>query len=72
VQERLARGQVDGDVPPGADTGALAAYVMSVQYGLSLQARDGATREVLDSVVDCVLAGWDGMVADRVAAAGTG
>jgi AcrR family transcriptional regulator len=72
VQERLARGQADGDVPPGADAGALAAYVMSVQYGLSLQARDGAGREQLDVVVDCVLAGWGGVVAARVAAAGTG
>jgi AcrR family transcriptional regulator len=72
VEERLARGQAEGDVPPGADTGALAAYVMSVQYGLSLQARDGVTREQLDAVVDCVLAGWDATVAARVAAAGTG
>ena len=72
VEERLVRGQAEGDVPPGADTGALAAYVMSVQYGLSLQARDGATREQLGAVVDCVLAGWEATVAARVAAAGTG
>jgi AcrR family transcriptional regulator len=72
VQERLVRGQADGDVPSGADTGALAAYVMSVQYGLSLHARDGATREELDTVVDCMLAGWEATVAARVAAAGTG
>ena len=72
VQERLARGQAEGDVPPGVDTGALAAYVMSVQYGLSLQARDGATRDELDTVVDCVLAGWESVVADRVATTGTG
>jgi AcrR family transcriptional regulator len=72
VQERLVRGQADGDVPSGADTGALAAYVMSVQYGLSLHARDGATREELDTVVDCMLAGWEAVVAARVAAAGTG
>jgi AcrR family transcriptional regulator len=72
VQERLERGQADGDVPPGADTGALAAYVMSVQYGLSLQARDGATREELDTVVDCVTAGWDAVVAARAVTVGTG
>jgi AcrR family transcriptional regulator len=72
VQERLVRGQADGDVPPGADTGALAAYVMSVQYGLSLHARDGATREELDAVVDCVLGGWEATVAARVPAVGTG
>ena len=72
VQERLERGQADGDVPSGADTGALSVYVMSVQYGLSLQARDGATREELDTVVDCVLAGWDAMVAARAVTVGTG
>lgn len=72
VQERLDRGRADGDVPPDADTGALAAYVMSVQYGLSLHARDGATREELDTVVDCMLAGWAAAVAARAATAGTG
>lgn len=72
VKERLVRGQAEGDVPPGADAGALAAYVMSVQYGLSLHARDGVTRDELDTVVDCVLAGWHGVVAARAAAAGTG
>jgi AcrR family transcriptional regulator len=72
VRERLARGQADGDVPPGADIGALAAYVMSVQFGLSVHARDGATREELDTVVDHALAGWDAAVAARVAAVGTG
>ncbi|HYH28881.1 MAG TPA: TetR/AcrR family transcriptional regulator [Pseudonocardia sp.] len=63
VRERLVRGQADGDVPPGADTGALAAYVMSVQYGLSLQARDGAGRAELDTVVDCLSAGWEAVLA---------
>jgi AcrR family transcriptional regulator len=72
VQERLARGQAAGDVPSGADIGALAAYVTSVQFGLALQARDGATREQLYAVVDCAMAGWDGVVAARVAAQSTG
>ena len=72
VQERLDRGRADGDLPPGADTGALAAYVMSVQFGLSVQARDGATREELDTVVDCVMAGWDRMVAARAGERATG
>jgi AcrR family transcriptional regulator len=58
VRERLARGQADGDVPPGADIDALAAYVMSVQYGLSVQARDGASRAELSAVVDCLIRGW--------------
>jgi AcrR family transcriptional regulator len=52
VRDRLAKGQTDGDVPPGADIGALAAYVSTVQFGMSLQARDGASREELSAVVD--------------------
>jgi AcrR family transcriptional regulator len=52
VRDRLARGQADGDVPPGADIDALAAYVSTVQFGMSLQARDGSTREELSAVVD--------------------
>jgi AcrR family transcriptional regulator len=52
VRDRFARGQADGDVPPGADIDALAAYVSTVQFGMSLQARDGATRDELSAVVD--------------------
>ena len=58
MRERLARGQADGDVPPGADIDALAAYVMSVQYGMSVQARDGASPAELSAVVDCLIRGW--------------
>jgi AcrR family transcriptional regulator len=62
VRERLARGQAEGDVPPGADIDALAAYVMSVQFGMSVQARDGASREELSAVVDCLMAGWSALL----------
>jgi AcrR family transcriptional regulator len=62
VRDRLVRGQADGDVPPGADIGALAAFVSSVQFGMSLQARDGATRQDLSAVVDQAM-----MALDRLA-----
>ena len=52
IEARLIAGQAAGDVPPGVDIGALAAYVSSVQFGMSLQARDGATAEELSAVVD--------------------
>ncbi|WP_219416161.1 TetR/AcrR family transcriptional regulator [Pseudonocardia nigra] len=61
VRDRLARGQAEGDVPPGADIAALAAYLSSVHFGLSLQARDGAGRAELSAVVDCAMAAWDGL-----------
>jgi AcrR family transcriptional regulator len=59
VRERLDRGQAEGDVPSGVDTCAFAAYVSSVQFGMSLQARDGATRAELIAVVDTAMAGWE-------------
>jgi AcrR family transcriptional regulator len=59
LRDRLVRGQADGDVPAEADIDALAGYLSSVQFGMSLQARDGATHEELSAVVDCVMAGWD-------------
>jgi AcrR family transcriptional regulator len=63
VRARLARGRSDGDLSPDTDVDALAAYVSSVQFGMSLQARDGASRESLSSVVDLAMAAWDRLLA---------
>lgn len=62
LRRRLQRGVDDGDLPAGIDVGTLAAFVTTVQQGLSIQARDGASRETLDAVVDHALAVWDAMV----------
>lgn len=62
LRRRLQRGVDDGDLPAGTDVGTLAAFVTTVQQGLSIQARDGASRETLDAVVDHALAVWDAMV----------
>jgi len=34
-----------------------------LQQGLSIQARDGATREALMAVVKCALLSWDSLIA---------
>jgi AcrR family transcriptional regulator len=52
VRDRLAAGAAAGDVPPHAGIGALAGYVGSVQFGMAVQARDGATAAELAAVVD--------------------
>ena len=52
VRERLRRGIADGDLPAGTDVDGLATYVMTVQYGMSLQARDGADLATLLAVVE--------------------
>ena len=49
-----------GDLPPGADTNALAHLVLTVNYGLTVQATTGATRKDLERVADAVLKDWPG------------
>jgi AcrR family transcriptional regulator len=47
IRRRLRRGVADGDLPAGTDIGGLATFFGTVMQGLSLQARDGASREEL-------------------------
>ena len=67
VAERIERGIEDGDVPPGTDAEAVAGLYVTVLQGLSIQARDGASREALHGVVDGAMAVWDTLLG-----AGTG
>lgn len=59
LEARLRRGQAEGDVPAGADVRAVATYVATVQQGMSIQARDGASRAILEGIVRATMAGWD-------------
>jgi AcrR family transcriptional regulator len=64
VAARLARGVADGDLtatPAGLDT--IARYYTTVVQGLSIQARDGATRAELETVITCAMAAWDVLTA---------
>ena len=63
VKERLTRGLADGALPPSADLDAIARYYTTVVQGLSVQARDGATRAELETVVACAMAAWDTLTA---------
>lgn len=58
-QDRLERAVAEGELPEQTDCAAMAAYYMTVQHGLSIQARDGASRETMLSVVDCAMAAWE-------------
>ncbi|MGC1547078.1 MAG: TetR/AcrR family transcriptional regulator [Rhodanobacter sp.] len=62
VRQRLKKGIADGDVPQDVDIAAVAAFYTTVLNGLSLQARDGASRRRLLSVVDCAMSAWDGLM----------
>ncbi|KYG09410.1 TetR family transcriptional regulator [Sorangium cellulosum] len=67
LQRRLDRGVAEGDLPAGTDTAALAAFYTTVLQGLSIQARDGASREALEAIVDCAMAAWDALARPRAA-----
>lgn len=51
-RDYFADAQSDGRLPVGADPDDLARYVMSVAYGMSVQARGGASREELKKVAE--------------------
>ena len=60
IRLRLIRGVTDGELtaPPGS-LDAVARYYTTVMQGLSVQARDGATRTELEGVIACAMAAWD-------------
>jgi AcrR family transcriptional regulator len=59
VHARLERAVAEGEVSASVDTRALARFVQTVQYGMSILARDGAGRDELTTVGDIAMAGWD-------------
>ncbi|HUP29560.1 MAG TPA: hypothetical protein VM122_05260, partial [Usitatibacter sp.] len=52
MKERIERGIKEGDVPRGTDAAALADFYSTIVTGMSLQARDGATRKSLLATVE--------------------
>jgi len=58
LRERIQRGVKEGDVPPDADVNALTNLYSAVLSGLSLQARDGATRKALLAAVQAAMQAW--------------
>ncbi|HJQ18531.1 MAG TPA: TetR/AcrR family transcriptional regulator [Allosphingosinicella sp.] len=51
VRARLEKGVRDGDLPPSTNVDRLALFYCAILQAISLQARDGATREELDGIV---------------------
>lgn len=70
LKTRLERGVADGDLAPETDVDALAAFYNTVLEGLSIQARDGTSRETMQAIIDCALAGWDTATTRRTAPRG--
>ena len=60
VRRRFERAQAEGDLPASADPAKLARYVMTLVWGMSVQAAGGATRRQLESVAETALECWPG------------
>lgn len=58
IQQRFDRGVTDGDLAADADTEAMAEYFATVVHGLSIRARDGATRSTLHQTIDRAMQAW--------------
>ena len=63
--ERLDRAVADGEIPASTDLHALARFVQTLQSGMSILARDGASRAELEVVADVAMAGWDARTIHR-------
>lgn len=70
LKARLARAVAAGEIAPEVDTHALARFVQGVQGGMSILARDGASRAELQDVARLAMLGWDARVAGTAATDG--
>ena len=58
MKARIEQGISDGDVPKATNAGALASFYMAVLQGMSLHAKDGASRERLQEIGEAALMAW--------------
>ena len=63
LERRLRRAVEVGELAPGTDVAALAAFYLTVQQGMSIQARDGASEETLLAVAKGAMAAWGPLTA---------
>ncbi|WP_447728734.1 TetR/AcrR family transcriptional regulator [Sphingomonas koreensis] len=61
IAERLSRAVGDGELPAGFDVAGAAAFLLSVQTGMSVLARDGADRAALEAAARGGALGWRGL-----------
>lgn len=65
IKARFDRAVTEGELAPSTDTEALAAFYAAVVQGLSIQARDGVDRDVLDAIAATALRAWPHSAARR-------
>ncbi|MDW6020519.1 TetR/AcrR family transcriptional regulator [Mesorhizobium sp. BAC0120] len=62
LKQRLDEGIAAGELAADLDTAKVAAFYVTVQQGMSIQARDGANRETLLAIADSAMAAWEQLV----------
>ena len=60
VRRRLERAIAEGDLPASVHAAPLARYILTVLWGLSVQAAGGATRAQLKEVTNLAMRCWPG------------
>ncbi|HEX6273608.1 MAG TPA: TetR/AcrR family transcriptional regulator [Polyangiaceae bacterium] len=64
IGERIRRGIREGDLPRGTDAEGVTAFVTALVNGLSVLARDGASRAALNAAVDRAMRAWDATLSE--------
>jgi len=65
LKERIEQAQAAGEIGRWVDGHGLARFVQTVQNGMSLLARDGASLDELKAVADTAMLGWDARLSQR-------
>ena len=65
LKERIEQAQAAGEIGRWVDGHGLARFVQTVQNGMSLLARDGASLDELKAVADSAMLGWDAQLNQR-------
>jgi AcrR family transcriptional regulator len=60
VRRRFERAIIEGDLGRNVDARRLAKYIVTVLWGMSVQAAGGATREELEAVATMAMEAWPG------------
>jgi AcrR family transcriptional regulator len=59
IKQRLDQAVAEGELAPGLDTAAIAAFYAAVVHGVGVQAGDGVGRAALMAAVDGAMAAWE-------------
>lgn len=65
LARRLSQAVATGEIAASTDIDTVARFYVTVQQGMSIQARDGADRATLEGIARSALAAWPSLVAAR-------